>query len=242
MPAGFAVAIVGSMTKIALLAVVAALVAGGAVTGCGGKGGGLSAGQIVSRSAQRTAAVTSFHLVVDIEHVPASTTGISVTYLEGDISVPAALRARVGGTFRGVPLSSELIVIGTKHYLKDPFTGKWSLVPVAMNPAAFFDPAKGVLAVVKGARDVAADGSERVGGVDSFRLNGKVRASALTPLLGNTASSKLLPVELWIGKSDLLLRRVQLRGPISAGDGKDAVRTVELSAFGEPVHVVAPAV
>jgi hypothetical protein len=230
------------MTKAAPLIAIAVLLASGAVVACGGKKAGLSASQIVAQSATRTAAVKSFHLVVNIEHVPASSSGISLTYLEGDVAVPAALQARVGGTFHGVPLSSELIVLGTKHYLKDPFTGKWSLVSVAMNPAAFFDPAKGVLAVIKATRNVAADGSKKVGGVDSYRLKGKVQASALTPLLGNPASAKLLPVELWIGKSDLLLRRIRLSGAIAAGEGTNALRTVELSAFGEPVHIVAPAV
>ena len=134
-----------------------------------------------------------------------------------------------------------MIAVGTKYFLKDPFTGAWRVgVDIATTPMAFFDPAKGVLAVIKGARSAATSGSEEVGGVASYRLTAKVRAGALTPLLGNSASAELLPVELWIGKGDMLLRRIRLAGPTTSSESKAAVRTVELSAFGESVRIVAP--
>jgi len=209
------------------------------VAGCGGKS--LSATQIVAQSAAKTGKLTSFHLVVDIENVPASKTGISLTFVDGDVAVPDKVQARVAGTLLGVPLQSELIVIGKRHYLKDPFSGKWQLAPISMTAIAFFDPTKGVLAVVEGASGLAKAGSEDVDGVSTYRLTGKVRAATLTPLLGNPASATLLPVELWIGKHDLLLRRVRLSGPISASDGKTAVRTVDLSGFDRPVSISPPA-
>lgn len=212
-----------------------------AVAGCGGKAG-LPPAKIVEQSAAKTSTVKSFHLVVNIENVPAPSSGLGLTFIDGDIAVPAKLQARIGGTFQGVPLNSELIVLGKRYFLKDPFSGKWRVVSVAMNPAAFFDPVKGVLGVIEGARDVRGRGSEDVGGVSCYRLAANVQASALTPLLGNAASGKLLPVEIWIGKHDLLLRRIRLSGPIAATERADAVRTVELSAFDEPVRIAAPAV
>ena len=36
----------------------------------------------------------------------------------------------------------------------------------------------------------------------------------------------------------MLLRRLRLSGPISPDEDADAVRTVELSAFDEPVQIV----
>lgn len=224
----------------AVLATVALLLAL-AAAGCG-KGGGPSAAEIVSQSAATTSAVKTFHLLVSFENVPTPSSGLGLTIVDGDVAVPDKLEARVGGTFHGVPLTSELIVIGQQHFLKDPFSGKWTKVAVAMTPVAFFDPTKGVLAVIKSARDIRDDGSEDVGGVACHRLKANVPASALTPLLGNTASAKLLAVELWIGKSDKLLRRVRLSGPIAAGEASSTQRTVELSAFDEPVQITAPAV
>jgi lipoprotein LprG len=210
------------------------------VTGCGGAGGPAAA-QIVSQSAAKTATVKSFHVLVTIDNVPASKSGISVTYLDGDLAVPNDLRAKISGTLSGVPLNSELIVAAGGTFLKNPFSGKWQTVSVGTNPIAFFDPAKGALAVIKGATDVSKDGSEDVGGTASYRLKATVPANALTPLLGNAPGTKSLPVELWIGKQDLLLRRIRLSGPISPAEPANAVRTVELSAFGESVHITPPA-
>jgi hypothetical protein len=51
-----------------------------------------------------------------------------------------------------------------------------------------------------------------------------------------------VPVELWIGKSDSLLRRIRLSGRILASDSAEAVRTIELSQFGRHVTIVAPPV
>src|SRR5207249_1319837 len=157
----------------------------------------------------------SFHVVLTIDNVPAAKTGISLTYLDGDLAVPGSLRAKISGTFNGVPLSSELIVVGGKTYVKEPFGNVWHVVSTSRNPVAFFDPAKGVLAVIKGASDVMKDGSEDVGGVASYRLRARVRADALTSLLGNPPSAMIVPVELWIGKRDLLLRRIRLTGSVS---------------------------
>jgi lipoprotein LprG len=209
-------------------------------TGCGG-GGGPSATRIVSQSAGKTGAVKSFHVVLTIDNVPASKTGISLTYLDGDLAVPSSLHAKISGTLNGVPLSSELTVVGGKTYLKDPFSGAWHTVSVGTNPVAFFDPAKGVLAVIRGAREVTKDGSEDVGGTASYRLKAKVPADALLPLLGNPPSATLLPVELWIGKHDLLLRRIRLSGPVSSAEPKNAIRTLELAAFNETLRITPPA-
>jgi LppX_LprAFG lipoprotein len=99
---------------------------------------------------------------------------------------------------------------------------------------AFFDPAQGALAVIRGAAGATMSGSEDVGGVPSYRIAATVRADALTPLLGNPATSARLPVELWIGKRDKPLRRISLAGATTAKESATAVRTVELSAFGSP--------
>jgi hypothetical protein len=141
-----------------------------------------------------------------------------------------------------VPLTTELVAIGDRHYLKDPFAGTWRTLELGASPVAFLDPTAGVLAVLKDASDVERTGSEEVNGVASHRLRGKVAASAVTPLLGNPPSERQLPVELWVGEDDLLLRRLRLTGPIAEGESEDASRTVELSAFDRPVEIVAPAV
>ena len=207
--------------------------------GCGGSSGP-SAQELVSESVAKTSAVKTFHLVIDVEHVPAPSSGLGLTFVDGDVVVPDRLRGRVGGTFLGLSISTELVVVGDEYFLKIPFTGKWRTIDVATLPSAFFDPGQGILAVIEGATDLRRDGSEEVGGVPCYRLAAKVQSDALTPLLNTAAGTELLPIELWIGKDDKLLRRLRLSGPISPDEGEDAVRTVELSAFDEPVQISAP--
>ncbi len=218
---------------------LAALLLVALAAGCGGSSGP-SAQELVAESVAKTSAVKTFHLVVDVEHVPAPSSGLGLTFVDGDVVVPDRLRGRVGGTFLGIPLSSDLVVVGDEYFLKIPFTGEWRKIDVDTLPSAFFDPEQGILAVIEGATDLTRDGSEDVGGVPSYRLTGKVRAEDLKPLLNTAEGTQLLAMEVWIGKEDMLLRRVRLSGPISPDEGEDAVRTVELSAFDEPVQISAP--
>jgi hypothetical protein len=207
--------------------------------GCGGSSAPPPE-ELIAQSAERTAVVKTFHVVVDFQHVPAAKSGLGLTFVDGDVVVPDRMKARVSGTFLGVPLSSELVVVGEQYFLKIPFTGRWQTIEVGTVPTAFFDPEEGVLAVIKGATDVEHDGAEEVGGVDCYRLKGTIRASALEPLLPDAEGDAEVPLELWIGKDDLLLRRLRLSGPVSPSEGEDAVRTIELSAFDEPVSITAP--
>jgi hypothetical protein len=211
--------------------------------GCGGGGSdGRSAGDILLESADKTSAVKTFHVVVNIENVAVPRSGLGLTFVDGDIVVPDKLQAKIGGTFMGLPVNTELVVLGGKPLLKNPFTGKWVAIDIATTPVVFFDPTAGVIAVIRGATAVTDDGSEEVDGIDSHHLKAKVRSEALKPLLATKGGDELVPIELWIGKDDLLLRRLRVSGPAADGDGEDAVRTVELSAFDEPVTIKAPPV
>lgn len=225
-----------------LLALVAFLL----LAACGGekeeKAAELSVEEIVAQTTEKTSAVTSFHFVFEAESAPTAVAGLSLTFAEGDLVVPDRLRADVAGSLSGVSLTSELVIVGDRDFLKDPFRGEWRTFEVGTSPVAFFDPAKGVLAVIEGAQELSQLASEEVGGADSYRLRGKVPVSAITPILGNPPSERLVDVELWIGTEDLLLRRIRLEGPVLEGDPEDVVRTVELSEFDEPVEIEPPEV
>jgi hypothetical protein len=207
--------------------------------GCGGSDGPPPE-ELVAQTAEQTAAVESFHLVVNVENVPTPPGGLGLSFVDGDIAVPDRMKARVGGTFSGVPISTDLVVVGDRHWLRIPLIGSWEEVDVSATVEQFLDPSEGVLRVVEGASDLSDEGSEEVGGVDTHHLSGTVPAEEVAELLAVEATAESVPVELWIGKDDLLLRRVRLTGPIGEGEGEDAVRTVELSAFGERVEIEPP--
>jgi len=224
--------------RLLLCASAVALVA--VAGGCGGGGSGEPADALVAESVAKTSAVKSFHLVIDVENAAPSDTGLNLKFVDGEVLVPDRLEAKVGGTFAGISISTELIVVGTTYYLKSPFGNTWQKIDVDTLPAAFFDPEQGILAVIQGASDLQTDGSEEVGGVDCDRVTGKVEAEVLKPLLSTAEGTQEIAMTIWIGKDDKLVRRVELSGPISPDEDADAVRTVELSQFDEPVRITAP--
>jgi hypothetical protein len=212
------------------------LLASAALAGCGGA----SVTQIVADSIEQTGRIKTFHFALDIRNQPKSTSGLQLSAAEGDIMVPDRLRADVTGTFAGIPISTQLVVVGDDTFLKDPLSGAWRKVDVNTSPIPFFDPAEGILAVMRGAQDLEEDGSEDVGGADTVRLDGRVAVSELTPLLGNEPSDESAAVTFWIGKEDSILRRVRVNGPISPKEPDDIYRVVEVSRFDEPVTIEPP--
>ncbi len=210
-------------------------------TACGGGGRQqASANDIITRAAAATQSQKRFHFVFDEKNGPRSTSGVHLVFAEGDIVVPDKVTADVSGTFLGLPLRSRLVVVAGKSYLNDPFTGKWREVSVKTNPVAFFDPAKGVLAVIKDATQLELLGSEEVGGATAYHLQGKTTVGSITPLLGNPPGTRLVDVELWVDEQTGRLVRVRLSGEVEKGDPADAVRTIEISRYGVVVPIVAP--
>lgn len=212
---------------------------------CGGDGGGEAptAAEIVAGAAEKTAELKSFRFTLDVENVPPSGGGLSLTSAKGEVIVPDRLGAKASGTFSRIPIETELVIVGDEDYFLDPLTRQWRRLDVDTSPVAFFDPAKGVVSVIERAVELEAAGSEAVGGVETHRLTGKVKAGDAAPLLAvSSTSDRLVDVELWIGKDDLLLRRIRVRGPVGEGEPADAGRTVELSDFGRPFEIEAPEV
>jgi hypothetical protein len=208
---------------------------------CGGKSEPEPSAQaIVERAATATSAQKHFHFVFDEEHGPRSTSGVHLVFAEGDIAVPGEVAADVSGTFLGLPLRSKLIVAGGKYYLEDPLSGKWREVSVSTNPVAFFDPAKGVLSVIRNARNLDLVGTEEVGGRDAYHLTGKTTVGAIAPLLGNPPGDRLVDIELWVDKESGRLVRVRLSGAVEKGDPPDATRTIDLSRYGVVVPIAPP--
>jgi hypothetical protein len=230
------------MRVIALGLVLVALAAG-----CGGDDAdeGPTGAEIVAQAADAFANTESFHLVYDLVNAPAGGSGLRLTHAAGDVAVSAGeqtgIELAVAGTFSGIPLESELVIVEGDGFLKDPLTGTWRELDVTQVPGAFFDLLQGVPAVLRSVRDVERTGEEQVGGVATYRLRGKITARNLAKFLGNSPSDRLVPVELWVGQDDSLIRRIEVEGPVEEGEPEDVTRRVDLSEFGKSVEIERPA-
>lgn len=224
--------------RLSLLLIVAVL---------GGCGGGSSSSEdpspesIVERTTTETGAQKSFHFKLDVENPAPSSSGLSLTFADGDIVVPDRLKAEIAGTFNGIPITTEIVFAGPKQYLLNPLSKDWQSFSTDTSPLAFFSPAKGVLAAVKGATGLRVAGTRTVGGVESYHLVGKLEARYVSDFLGNEPSDREADAEIDVGKDDGLVRKLTLSGPISEDEPDNAKRTVTLSRFNEQVTIEAPA-
>lgn len=218
---------------------LAALLAG--ASGCGGSEGTTgSAEEVVRASIERTNAVKSFHFTLDEQNVPTTTAGLQLTGAEGDVVVPDRARADVSGNFGGIAIATQIVAIGEKVWLKDPLSGAWQPVDVGTTPVALLDPAKGVLGVMEKVTELVDEGVEDVDGATLHKISGTVTAADVAPLVAVSPSDRQVPVTLWIGEDDSLLRRIVVTGPVAEGEPDDALRIVEVSRFGEPVTIEPP--
>jgi hypothetical protein len=212
------------------------------LAGCGGGStpAGPSPEQIVQQTTEATAAQKSFHFKLNVENPATSTDGLNLSFADGDVTVPDRLKAKVAGTFNGIPLTSQIVFAGPKQFLVNPLTGRWQSFATKTSPIAFFSPAKGVLAAIEGTTGLKLEGTQTVGGVECYDVRGTIKARALTGFLGNPPSDAEVGAQLLVGKDDSVLRRLELSGPIADGEPDDIVRTVELSRFGQRVAIEAP--
>lgn len=225
------------------LSIAAVLVVGALLTaaaGCGGSDEQPSAETLVQESADATGALKSFHFTLDVRNVPRSSAGLQLTSAEGDVAVPDRARADVGGSFSGVPITTQIVAVGDGVWLKNPLSGKWQAIDVTTTPVALLDPSKGVLAVMEGISDPVSEGTEEIDGVTLQKVSGKAAAADVAPLVAVSPSDREVPVTLWIGADDHLLHRIEAAGPVADGEPDDVARVVELSRFDEPVTIAPP--
>ena len=211
-----------------------------AAAGCGGAGEKTSAETLVRGSADATGALKSFHFTLDVQNVPRSGAGLQLTSAEGDVVVPDRAQADIGGTFAGVPITTQVVAIGEKVWLKNPLSGEWQSIDVNTTPIALLDPSKGVLAVMEGISEPTDEGTEEIDGVTLRKVSGTASAVDVAPLVAVSPSDREVPVMLWIGEEDSLLHRIEVSGPVAEGEPDDVVRVVEISRFDEPVTIEAP--
>jgi len=224
-------------SRVALVPfVVAALLA----AGCGGDDGGSSAAALVDESADATAAVETFHFTLDTRGLPRSATGLQLTAAEGDVATPDSAKADVTGTFAGTPVTTQMVAIGDDTWIKNPLSGAWQAIDVSTTPLALLDPVEGVLGAMKGIADPVLEGTEEVGGVETQKIGGTVPAANVAPLVAVKGGDGDVPVTLWIGSEDKLLRRVEIVGAVADGEPAEAQRTIEISRFDEPVTIEPP--
>ena len=196
------------------------------------------AADLVAAAASRMEQVRSFHF--ELEHENGSTQivrGIAMERAVGDIVGVDRLRLTVEG--RAGPLDFEIgiVILPDESWIQNPITQRWEREEISVEE--LFDPASGVVALMRSAGAPTIEGRERIAGVETYRVSTEVESGELTVFPG-AEPGRLVPATAWIGVDDPLVHRLEVRGPISDGEEDDIARRLDLSDFDADFDIAPP--
>ena len=137
-------------------------------------------------------------------------------------------------------LRVEVIGIGDEGWMTNPFSHQWQSLPKGTTISAIFDPAAGIQAVAGSLQDVSVAGVEKVGGDNTYLLEGQVDSGVLKAAAPIAEAGLTVNVKIWVGVDDYNIRQVRLEGPFAPGEPENIVRILSLSKFDEPVSIEPP--
>lgn len=225
----------GRARAFVVLALVLALLAA-----CGGdeEPEEVDPAQLLEEAAARTEQLESFHFL--LEHERGTTQivrGLQMVRAEGDVAGPDELQLAVDAAFGSLNVRVDIIVLGEQSWITNPLTGRWESEQISLEQ--IFDPATGVTALMRAVADPRLEGTEAVDGVESHRVAATVDSGDVR-LFGQPAPGQSLQATAWIGVEDRLVRRIEVVGPLAAGEPADLVRRLTLSNFDADVEIEPP--
>ncbi len=193
---------------------------------------------LLRRSGEATIALTSFSF--RLEHNKGGGTPLTetlvVTEADGKVVNPDRISADFAGTLGSFAVRSSLITVGEASYMTNPLTGGWEEVPRDVSPLGFFDPQRGIGAMIGGVQSPALISKSD----STFRIDGVLEVAALRPLLGDAAVGTTVQVKLSIDAETLYLEKAIIEGRATATEPDGVVRTITLSRFNEQFTIEPP--
>ena len=154
----------------------------------------------------------------------------------GDVVSPDKISTEFSGSFGAFAIESKLVTVGDNSYVTNPLNGRWESVPVEVSPLGFFNPRKGIAAMMSRVEKVQL--SSVTGG--TYQLQGTLAAEALAPLLGTALTDATVMVQLTIDGQEFYLLEAVLSGKVAPADPEGTVRVITLSQFNEPIAIEPP--
>ena len=220
---------------VLLSSLMAVLVA----SGCGDEPVSVDPAEIIKKASAAVQAPQTFHFLLETQKL-GKPAGIWLTKAEGDVMKPDKMVGKMSVLYSGLPLAADVVVDGKSQYWTDPLNKRWMVMPGDFNVAQLFDPAKGVSDILTNLKSPQSDGSEKVGNADTFRLKGAVPPDALRAISGEVNVKADVPITIWVGQSDFLLRRVRLQGPLIEGEPQEVERVITISDYDKAVKIETP--
>jgi hypothetical protein len=199
------------------------------------------ADELLPKVVERVGAVKSFHFRLEHENgLSPMPLGLKLKTAEGDVQVPDRMKAKLEADVAGALLRVEVVGIGEEGWMTNPFSHEWQPLPAGTTISAIFDPAAGIQAVAGSLQDVRVVGVEKVGGDNTYLLEGQIDSGVLKAAVPIAEPGLTVNVKVWVGVDDYNIRQVRLEGPFASGEPENIVRILILSNFDEPVSIEPP--
>jgi lipoprotein LprG len=238
------------MKRTALALAIAALFGAFllAFTACGGGGGGSPtsgplppAASVLPAAVQAFDSLQTFHFSLTHENgtspIP---NGLQLVSADGDVVVPDRMHATIEAKVGSQTVKVEIIGVGDQGWMTNPFNRQWQPLPSGTTIKDIFDPAQGVKAIIGSLQNAQVTGEEKVGGVQTWHVEGTVQSDVLATAVPISRSGLTVGIEAWIEVDGSLIRQVYLKGPIAPGEADNIVRKLALSNFGEQITITPP--
>lgn len=227
------------LAAVAILAALSLLV----TPGCSGDDAGTADPvQTLADSAEAMKGLQSFHFVYEVtkpEDAPRPE-GLEIARIVGDVIADGNMQATIDLLQNGVPLQIEFVAAGETHYVQDPTSQKWQSMPAAFSPIGTLNLNTGAIQILERIADPEYVGTEDIGGVRTHHIKGQVAAAEVAAIAGSTTTDEPFEGDVWIGADDGLVRRILVLGSATASEPAGTLRTIDLSAFDEPLEIVPP--
>ena len=200
---------------------------------------------LLNAAADKMGAVKTFHFVLDHENGGTPIiNNYSMRRAEGDMGVPDKMRADVSAvvpSFGNVRVDVSVVAVGDNAQITNPFNrAQWVPLPGKTPLSAIFDPAAGAVALLRSVTDAHITGTEKINGVDTWKVEGPLKATDLVAFMPTAEAGYTLKGIVWIGKDDKHLYRVRIEGAAGAEDAANIARKLDFSKYDQPVTIELP--
>lgn len=236
-----------SRTKRSIRSVIPAIaiVATIALTACSGGSEptlAVDAKNVVAEAVPAMQALKSFHFVYEVvkPQGAAPAQGLEIAKIVGDVTADGKMKAAIDLLQNGVPLQVNFVALGDIHYIQDPTSQIWQGVPAAMSLVGKINLNTGAIQILQKIDKLEYVDTQDVGGAKAHHLKGSVAPAEVASIVGSVSATKPFAGEIWIGVDDHLLRRIQIVGAAATSEDPKTVRTIDISAFDQPLTIEAP--
>lgn len=180
-----------------------------------------------------------------LDHLKGSTVlvpGVLMTRVYGEVSIPDRFRVTVEAEseFPKSYIEIGVITIEDLVYMTDIFSGRWKQVSPDALPFNLSQIGQTLANIVDAVEEPVVVGEERLNGVDTLHIKGDIASEDLSELVPGAGEGFPVGLELWLDRSDGLLRQVHIVGRVIPTDDENTLRQLTLDEINRPVVINPP--